>query len=144
MVVRENHGSTRGARTTLDEASASAASRTKNHRNRRVLGRAGGIWRKPRKITEADASEGVDSVVGFAKLPDPRRIPLRDAVKAAPSLTSQQLERREDVSRRMPVTAAIPSATLPTTQWWQMNILRDAKDNDQFQWSLSVRVQPDW
>jgi hypothetical protein len=23
-----------------------------------------------------------------------------------------------------------------------MNILRDAKDNDQFQWSLSVRVKP--
>jgi len=83
-------------------------------------------------------------VGGFAKLPDPRRIPLRDAVKAAPSLTSQQLERREDVSCSMPVTAVIPSTTLPTTQWWQMNILRDAKDNDQFQWSLSVRVEPDW
>ena len=84
-----------------------AASRTKNGRNPRVLGRTNGIWRKPRKITEADASEGVDTAVGFAKLPDPRRIPLRDAVKAALSLTSQQLERREDVSRRTLGTARV-------------------------------------
>jgi hypothetical protein len=65
-------------------------------------------------------------------------------VKAALSLTSQQLERREDVSHRLSVTAASPSATLAAAMRQQMNILRDAKDNDQFQWSLSVRVEPDW
>jgi hypothetical protein len=110
----------------------------------RVLGRFEPLSRKPRKIAEANASQGVDTAFGFAKLPDPRRIPLRDAVKAALSLTSQQLECREDVSHRLSVTAASPSATLAAAMRQQMNILRDAKDNDQFQWSLSDRVQPDW
>jgi hypothetical protein len=64
---------------------------------------------------------------------------------AALSLTSQQLERREDVSRSLTGTAGQAKRKSLPPQRQQMNILRDAKDNDQFQWSLSVRVaRPGW
>ena len=83
------------------------ASRTKLEEIALVLGRGAVSRRNTRKIADENPFTGVDTVWGFANIPDPRLIQLRDAVSAALSLTSQQLECREDVSRRMSGTTRV-------------------------------------